>query len=109
MSTLQLQAEAASSETGEAASLLEVRNLVKDFPGMRALDQVDLTVKRGEIHALLGENVLASGGWRRQPMSMSKSLGLAATYIVLSVPGLLISLLCIKHIKQYIKEIMRRD
>jgi len=56
MSTLQLQAEAASSETGEAASLLEVRNLVKDFPGMRALDQVDLTVKRGEIHALLGEN-----------------------------------------------------
>lgn len=56
MSTPQSQAEAVSSDTGEAASLLEVKNLVKDFPGMRALDHVNLTVKRGEIHALLGEN-----------------------------------------------------
>jgi ABC-type sugar transport system ATPase subunit len=30
--------------------------LVKQFPGTRALDHVDLTVRRGEIHALLGEN-----------------------------------------------------
>jgi ABC-type sugar transport system ATPase subunit len=35
---------------------LEVRKLVKVFPGTRALDRVDLQVRRGEIHALLGEN-----------------------------------------------------
>ncbi len=35
---------------------LAVERLVKQFPGTRALDRVDLTVRRGEIHALLGEN-----------------------------------------------------
>jgi ABC-type sugar transport system ATPase subunit len=35
---------------------LEVEGLVKQFPGTRALDRVNLTVRRGEIHALLGEN-----------------------------------------------------
>ena len=35
---------------------LEVRKLVKQFPGTRALDGVDITILRGEIHALLGEN-----------------------------------------------------
>lgn len=36
--------------------ILEVRNLTKDFPGVRALDKVDFKVKRGEIHCLVGEN-----------------------------------------------------
>lgn len=36
--------------------ILEVRNLTKDFPGVRALDQVDFKVKQGEIHCLVGEN-----------------------------------------------------
>lgn len=36
--------------------VLEVRGIVKDFPGTRALDKVDLVVRHGEIHALLGEN-----------------------------------------------------
>jgi galactofuranose transport system ATP-binding protein len=38
------------------APLLQIRGLVKSFPGMRALNGVDLDVQAGEIHALLGEN-----------------------------------------------------
>jgi inositol transport system ATP-binding protein len=36
--------------------LLEVRNLHKQYPGVKALDAVHLQVGRGEVHALLGEN-----------------------------------------------------
>ncbi|WP_225029163.1 multiple monosaccharide ABC transporter ATP-binding protein [Xinfangfangia pollutisoli] len=38
------------------AVLLEMRRISKVFPGVRALDQVDLTVEAGEIHAICGEN-----------------------------------------------------
>jgi len=38
------------------AALLEMRSITKTFPGVRALDQVNLTVREGEIHALVGEN-----------------------------------------------------
>ena len=42
---------------GETDSpLLEVRGLVKDYPGVRALDGVDLTVTRGQVHCLIGQN-----------------------------------------------------
>ena len=37
-------------------ALLEVRGLSKTFPGVRALDRVDLTCRSGRVHALLGEN-----------------------------------------------------
>ena len=35
---------------------VEMRGIVKRFPGLVANDHVDLDVRRGEIHALLGEN-----------------------------------------------------
>lgn len=36
--------------------LLEIKNVRKEFPGVVALDDVSLFLKRGEIHALVGEN-----------------------------------------------------
>jgi len=42
--------------TGNGKVLLEARGIVKDFPGQRALDKVDFDVRRGEVHALIGEN-----------------------------------------------------
>lgn len=33
-----------------------MKNITKEFPGVRALDNVNLEVRRGEIHALVGEN-----------------------------------------------------
>ncbi|GHV92278.1 xylose ABC transporter ATP-binding protein [Spirochaetia bacterium] len=36
--------------------ILEIENLTKEFPGVRALDRVNLKVKKGEIHSLCGEN-----------------------------------------------------
>ena len=36
--------------------ILEMKNITKLFPGVRALDNVNLQVKRGTIHALVGEN-----------------------------------------------------
>ncbi len=39
-----------------ANTLLEMKNIVKLFPGVRALDNVNLQVEEGEIHALVGEN-----------------------------------------------------
>lgn len=36
--------------------LLRMENIEKVFPGVKALDKVSLTVKRGTVHALMGEN-----------------------------------------------------
>ena len=36
--------------------ILEMRNITKLFPGVKALDRVNLQVQTGEIHALVGEN-----------------------------------------------------
>ena len=46
------------SETRDdgAAPLLEVRGLTKIFGQLKACDAIDLTIAKGEIHALLGEN-----------------------------------------------------
>ena len=36
--------------------VLEMRNIHKSFPGVRALQAVDFTLRKGEVHALMGEN-----------------------------------------------------
>ncbi|MBE6647510.1 MAG: ATP-binding cassette domain-containing protein [Ruminococcaceae bacterium] len=42
--------------TKDTGVLLEMKNIVKEFPGVRALDGVSLTLRRGSVHALMGEN-----------------------------------------------------
>jgi rhamnose transport system ATP-binding protein len=38
------------------AELITIRNLTKFFPGIKALDRVQMTIRTGEVHALIGEN-----------------------------------------------------
>jgi ABC-type uncharacterized transport system ATPase subunit len=40
----------------EASTVLEMRGITKRFPGVVANDHVDLDLRKGEVHALLGEN-----------------------------------------------------
>ena len=37
-------------------TILEMKSITKEFPGVKALDNVNLKVEEGEIHALVGEN-----------------------------------------------------
>ncbi|MGL5722454.1 MAG: sugar ABC transporter ATP-binding protein [Brevinema sp.] len=37
-------------------TLLELRNISKSFPGVKALDNVSFTLKQGSVHGLIGEN-----------------------------------------------------
>jgi putative multiple sugar transport system ATP-binding protein len=44
------------AETAPTDDILEMRGITKTFPGVKALQDVNLTVRRGEIHAICGEN-----------------------------------------------------
>jgi ribose transport system ATP-binding protein len=90
------------TETQTGQSLLTMSGIVKVFPGVRALDGVDLDVRPGEVHALLGQNgagkstlikVLAGAhqpdegaiAWRGQPVRLSNpvaamKIGVATIY-----------------------------
>ena len=93
------------------APLLQMRGIVKQFPGVRALDGVDLVVRPGEVHCLLGQNgagkstlikVLAGAhgvdegtiSWKGEPVRLSSpqvalDLGIATIYQELDlIPGL---------------------
>src|SRR3954465_7876799 len=97
-----------------SAPLLKMHGIVKTFPGVRALDGVDLDVRAGEVHCLLGQNgagkstlikVLAGAHqpdagtipWRGESMSLADpqaamNLGIATIYQELDlVPGLRVS------------------
>jgi ribose transport system ATP-binding protein len=88
--------------------ILEMRGISKTFPGVRALNGVDLTVHAGEVHALMGENgagkstlmKILSGAYRPDPGAVirlngetvqidgplaAKQLGIAVIYQELSL------------------------
>ena len=91
-----------AASSPEPEPLLRMRGIVKTFPGVRALDGVDLVVRPGEVHCLLGQNgagkstlikVLAGAHrpdegdieWRGEPVTLSTpdtaiSLGISTIY-----------------------------
>ena len=44
------------SQVATPATILEMQNITKSFPGVIALDNVSIAVRAGEVHALVGEN-----------------------------------------------------
>ncbi|ODT06574.1 MAG: D-xylose ABC transporter ATP-binding protein [Mesorhizobium sp. SCN 65-20] len=55
-STSTMEAAPAGGAAVDGGYLLEVENVRKEFPGVLALDNVQLKLKRGSVHALMGEN-----------------------------------------------------
>jgi inositol transport system ATP-binding protein len=55
-STGTMEAAPAGGAAVDGGYLLEVENVRKEFPGVVALDNVQLRLKRGSVHALMGEN-----------------------------------------------------
>jgi len=63
--------------TNQHQEILRTEGLSKYFPGVKALDSVDFSLRRGEIMALLGENgagkstlitpIAAPSGWKARP------------------------------------------
>lgn len=50
------QVNAVQTPTGSADYIIELKDITKIFPGIIANDHINLQLRRGEIHALLGEN-----------------------------------------------------
>lgn len=51
-----MQETNASAKGGNQNVLLKMEGICKEFPGVKALNNVSLTVKAGTVHALMGEN-----------------------------------------------------
>ncbi len=51
-----MQTHETAVQSDQAPVLLRMEGINKSFPGVKALDQVSLTVKAGTVHALMGEN-----------------------------------------------------
>ncbi len=78
-SSLQDNASSPGSEAGDTAAshvILEMRDISKEFPGVKALSNVTMTVRRGEIHAICGEN----GAGKSTLMKVLSGVWPAGTY-----------------------------
>ena len=52
---MRMQETNPSAKGGDQNILLRMEGICKEFPGVKALDNVSLTVKAGTVHALMGE------------------------------------------------------
>ena len=66
----------ADGADGSGVPILQMIGITKEFPGVRALDNVTMTVNRGEIHAICGEN----GAGKSTLMKVLSGVHPAGTY-----------------------------
>ena len=77
-----------------AKILLEMKNITKTFPGVKALDNVNLQVEEGEIHALVGEN----GAGKSTLMNVLS--GIEHTMVILFITVKSVNLIQLKTVKK---------
>jgi len=53
---MELTERESAPDTSDRVNVLEIRNLVKDFPGVRAVNDVSFDIRRNTVHCLVGEN-----------------------------------------------------
>src|SRR5579863_11587 len=51
-----MQSNIHADTESDPSPILSARGITKSFPGVRALNEVDFSVRAGEVHALCGEN-----------------------------------------------------
>ena len=85
--------------------ILDMRDITKTFPGVNALSHVNLTVMPGEIHAVVGENVMIMDAHNCMVHAPDHKLVLlqgANDFIIVDTNDVL--LICKKDMEQEIKE-----
>ena len=59
--------------------LLQMQHICKEFPGVKALSDVNIDIQPGEVHALVGENMLdirTEGEYRRRHLNGFRNIPL---------------------------------
>ena len=65
-------------EGAESPYVIEMCNITKEFPGIIANDDITLQLRRGEIHALLGEN----GAGKSTTIKLAKPVKQISFYVL---------------------------
>ena len=63
-----------TSHMDESQVMVQMKDIVKKFGNFTANDHINLTVHKGEVHAILGENGSTLSGGERQRISIARAL-----------------------------------